>query len=242
METCCFIGKKGSRRSLCLSRLFQHLVQQLPCLRLGLNVGIATDSCMTCQTSTKRHLLPSEPSSMQTGLHHHRCLTLPRGEALCETSPSWSGQELCCSDGKWWMCSRSSLHLGWLGLANIAVLMLSPETPLHDSALQPLTVYNPIPLCRRPTAEVIANKSLITAAEHHSVGRMLSIRKGLRAHVRTGNKPPILTAQHQQLTSLCLCLQLGRWQFPECKANLDQPLRIREVHLHPVGVKFPSRS
>ena len=33
---------------------------------------------------------------------------------------------------------------GLISLANIAVLMLSPEGPLHDSALCSLTVYNPI--------------------------------------------------------------------------------------------------
>lgn len=49
-------------------------------------------------------------------------------------------------------------------------------------------------MCWRPTAEVIASKSLITAAERCSVGKMLSIGKGLWAHIATGAKPAILTA------------------------------------------------
>lgn len=36
------------------------------------------------------------------------------------------------------------LYVGLTSLANIAVLMLSPEGPLHDSASHSLTVYNPI--------------------------------------------------------------------------------------------------
>ena len=84
METCRFIGKKGSRGSLCLSRPFQHLVQQLPCLQPRLNAGV---TCIARQTNTGKDFVPSAPSSVQRGLPCHSHPTLPRGEGLHETSP-----------------------------------------------------------------------------------------------------------------------------------------------------------
>lgn len=65
--------------------------------------------------------------------HPHQCSTkylIRRGTAL-----------------QWWEVvdvQEIASPFGLISLANIAVLMLSPEGPLHDSAPHFLTVYNPI--------------------------------------------------------------------------------------------------
>lgn len=48
---------------------------------------------------------------------------------------------------RWWETldvQEITSPFGLISLANIDVLMLSPEGPLHNSALRSLTVYNPI--------------------------------------------------------------------------------------------------
>lgn len=47
---------------------------------------------------------------------------------------------------RWWevVDVQTISPFGLITLANITVLMLSPEGPLHDSALSSLTVYNPV--------------------------------------------------------------------------------------------------
>lgn len=134
--------KRGPGDHLVYLDLFKHLVQQPPQIQPGLNVGIPTDSCMACWTSTRRDLFPSDLSSVQSDLpltatHPAPWASPPRNIPMGTALSIWSEGEWCCRGGNGWMCRRSPLHLGSLALANRAVLMLSPERPLCDHTVLP---------------------------------------------------------------------------------------------------------
>lgn len=170
METCCFIGKKESRRSCCLSRPFQHLVQQLPHLQPGLNISIMWGTFV-------------------------------------------------------WQC---------------------PQYTTVFYSIQPYFKKKgyPIPLCRRPAAEVIANKSF----DHCSWALLCwwDTEYWKRSHVLTGCKAAIwqqrrdnTSMSRKKISSNTLDMAhlapafASSWEHTNSQSNVnpEQPLTMREVNL-----------